>query len=413
MPGIIAFLLPSQSVKASQKGNALKEMIPLPVDAKAGQHFGMFFDDGVAIPEQYVGAVKWALPMDKTLQQVCGRGIIISDAEGGWRLSAEGDGALVASDDGLKMSKVFEVLGDLNKRTGNVDTPLSVVVHGALSNGISLKSGGDVEILGLVEEARVEADGSILAKGGVTGGGSTKLVARGDVRCRFVQNASIEAGGNVVVEAYLMNSAVLCGKKVTLPKEAFMVGGKVMAAEGMEAGRLGSEAAVTSEIELGKNPFLRVQRETIENNAARQEREIEVFSASIRYSESMLEGMVGFDDDDAVTSLFTAAETFKREEKNLDDKKRLALEKFGGSIMSLMRKRDELRLEKARMDELGKGEGGDFNPAARLVVHGLAHPGVSIRLGDAVLKLEKEYDGSTFFYKKAEGGRALGEVGVK
>jgi hypothetical protein len=151
MPGIIAFLLPSQSVKAPQQGNALKEMIPLPVDAKAGQHFGMFFDDGVAIPEQYVGTVKWALPKDKTLQQVCGQGIIISDAEGGRRLSAEGDGALVASDDGLKMSKVFEVFGDLNKRTGNVDTPLSVVVHGALSNGISLKSGGDVEILGLVE----------------------------------------------------------------------------------------------------------------------------------------------------------------------------------------------------------------------------------------------------------------------
>lgn len=127
----------------------------------------------------------------------------------------------------------------------------------------------------------------------------------------------------------------------------------------------------------------------------------------------MLEGMVGFDDDDAVTSLFTAAETFKREEKNLDDEKRLALEKFGGSIMSLMHKRDELRLEKGRLDELGKGGGGGFNPAARLVVRGVAHPGVSIRLGDAVLKLEKEYGGPTFFYKKAEEGRAPGEVGVK
>ncbi|MBI3581991.1 MAG: DUF342 domain-containing protein [Nitrospinae bacterium] len=413
MPGIIAFLLPSRTVKATQHGNALKEMIPLPVDAKAGQHLGIFFDDGVAIPAQYGGAVKWALPKDKTLQQVCGRGIIISDAEVGKRLSAEGDGALVASDDGLKMSDVFEVFGDLNKRTGNVETPLPVVVHGGLSDGISVKSGGDVEIRGLVEEARVDADGSVLAKGGVTGGGATRLAARKDVKCQFVQNASIEAGGNVVVDAYLMNSAVLCGKKVTLPGEAFMVGGKVMAAEGIEAGRLGSEAAVTTEMEVGRNPFLRVQREAVENNAARLEREIEVFTASIRYSESMLEGMVGFDAADAVTSLFKAAETFKREEKILDDEKRLALEKFGGSIMSLMHKRDELRLERARLDEVGKGEGGGFNPAARLVVRGVAHPGVLIRLGDAVLRLEKEYDGPTFFYKKAEGGRPVGEVGVK
>jgi uncharacterized protein (DUF342 family) len=413
MPGTIAFSLPSQSLRTPSKPDSIIEIIPMPVDMRAGQHIGVYFEAGADIPEQFAGGVKWNLPKDKMLPQVCGEGITISDVDNYKQLSAAKDGALIALEAGLKISKVYEVAGDLDKRSGNITTPFSVLIHGSLSHGVSVTSKGDVEIRGLVEEAVIDAEGSIYAKGGVTGGGGAKLSAAKDVHCQFVQNSRIEGGGNVTVDSYLMNSTVLCGKKLAIPKDGFMVGGKAIVAESMEAGRLGSEAAVTTEIELGKNPFFQVQRE-LESKAVKElEREIEVLIASIRYSENALGDLVSFDETDPVTSLFKCAEAYKREENNLDDEKKLLLEKFGGAIMSLMRKKEALKVKNVAIEGLKASGANNFSSAAKLVVAGTAHPGVVVRMSDAFLKLDREYDYSTFFYKKAEGDAKVGEIGIK
>ncbi|MBI3793158.1 MAG: DUF342 domain-containing protein [Nitrospinae bacterium] len=413
MPGVIAFLLPSQFLRKVPGDGSLVGAIPMPVVMKTGQPIGVYFADPGQVTDQFAGAVKWNLPKAAELKVVCGAGIAVSTCDANPVLSAEKDGALVASESSLKISDVFEVHGDLDKRTGNIETGLPVLIHGVVSHGVTISSKGDVEIRGLVEDSVIKADGNITAKGGVAGGGSGRLSAGKDVYCQFAQNATIEGGGNVTIGSYLMNSTVLCGKKLLLRDGAFMVGGKAIAFEGMEAARIGSEAAVASEIEVGKNPFLKVQFENAAKNLEKVERELAVLRTAAQHCEFELSGLVHLDEQDLVTSLFSAAEAVKREGQNLDEEKIILCEKFGGGIMDMMQKNEDYKIEKITLEGLGKSGSNNFLATARLVVTGVAHPGALIRMGDAMLKLDREYDQAEFWYKPAGGDRKVGEIAVK
>lgn len=410
MPNILIFELPPDLIKAAGPTDPLSAIISMPIAVEAQQPIAIYVEEGKAIPDQFRSAVKWQLPAGVTAREVAGEGMVISQGEFPM-LSASKKGFVIATAKKLKVSGIYEVSHDLNNRTGGVETPGSVLVMGSISQGISIISGGDVEVRGLIDDANIKAAGSIVAKGGFSGGEKGKLSAGKDLYCQFVQMGTLEAPGNIVVDGSIMNATILCGKKLVVRGNGFLVGGKVIAREGVEVNRIGSEAAVVTEIEVGGNPFHLVHLEEVNGNVRQLEQDIASAAGVAKHISKQMGGMVHFNEADLPTSLFSAAEVMRQQGESLDDEKKADLHKFGASIMAYMRL--QLRLEEERKGLAdATGENGGFFSKAKVTVAKIAHPGTIIKMATAVLRLDREQERVSFYYKPATGDQKYDEIGM-
>ncbi len=409
MPHVLVFDLPADLMKAASPTDPLNSMITLPIPVEAQQTVAIYVEEGKDIPQQHRSAVKWQIPDGVSLRDVVGEGVVIGQGDYP-AVAAAKKGFVIATARKLKVSPLYEVHYDLNKRTGGVETSASVLVTGSVSQGITITSGGDVEVRGLIEESSVTAAGSIVAKGGFAGGETGKLSAGKDLYCQFVQQGTLEARGNIVVDGSVMNAMILCGKRLVVRGSGFLVGGKILVREGVEVNRVGSEAAVVTEIEVGNNPFQALHIEVMREQVKELEKEEGVMAGAIRHFGNELGGSVLFNENDPMGSLFDAADLMRRQGDTMDDDRKESLHKFGAGIMTLMRAHH--RLEQDRQDLAAATEGGGFYEGAKLKVSKIAHPGTVVKIGDAVMRLDREYERAAFMYKKPSGDARTGEVAV-
>lgn len=410
MPNILVLTLPPELIKAAGPTDPLSAIITLPIPVEAQQSIAVYVEEGKDIPDQLRSNVKWQLPAGVTPREVAGEGMTISQGEHPV-LAASKKGYVTASEKKLKVSGIYEVSRDLNNRTGGVETAGSVLVIGSLSQGVTILSGGDVEVRGLIDDANITAAGSIVAKGGFSGGEKGKLSAGKDLYCQFVQQGTLEAQGNIVVDGSVMNATILCGKKLVVRGNGFLVGGKVIAREGIEVNRIGSEAAVVTEIEVGGNPFQLLRIEAVNETVQKLEKDIAMAAGVARHVAKQMGGLVRFDESDLATSLFSAAEVMRQQGASMDDEKKESLNKFGASIMSYMRMQTSLEQERRDLTSVAE-DGGGFFSKAKITVAKIAHPGTIIKMADAVLRLDREQERVSFYYKPASGDQKLGEIGM-
>jgi uncharacterized protein (DUF342 family) len=167
-----------------------------------------------------------------------------------------GHAALVG--DLVTVAPIFHIRGDVGPATGNIDFVGSVSVAGTVNAGYHLRAAGDVEIQGGVSAAVVEAGGNVSIRYGIQGhNGHGRVVAAGVVRAKFIEFADVRAGGSVYASDGIMRSTVESGGKVeVLGHHGSIVGGRILAREGVTARDLGSPHAVLTEIVVGNDPTL-------------------------------------------------------------------------------------------------------------------------------------------------------------
>ena len=61
------------------------------------------------------------------------------------------DGQISISSNSVHVFPIFEVKGDLDLNTGNINFIGNVMVYGNVPSGYEIEAGGDVKIIGLVE----------------------------------------------------------------------------------------------------------------------------------------------------------------------------------------------------------------------------------------------------------------------
>lgn len=172
-----------------------------------------------------------------------GRNVRVEETDDGPKFYAEIEGSVRAKIDSLAVAKILQVEGDIDYGVGNVDTTADIEISGSVKSGFQIKSSGSVVIAGVVEEgARVQAGGDVVVAGGIIGE-RTRIVAHGTVEAKFIQNSMVLAQGDVNIGAYIYNAHVRCGGAITVTAtaESSILGGEVVSAKGIEAGRLGSE----------------------------------------------------------------------------------------------------------------------------------------------------------------------------
>ncbi|HPE68189.1 MAG TPA: FapA family protein [Thermotogota bacterium] len=195
-------------------------------------------------------------PKDKTLNSLCGENTRLED--GGDQLLSTSEGILKWENDHVSVQKVFVVSGDVDAGLGNVEFEGTIIVEGMVKPGFVLKAKETIEVSEIVEAATLIAGKDILVHAGVKGRGKAYLSAGRDIQLKFVENAELEAGRDVLVESAAVNSSLKAKRDVkVVGKPGEIIGGMVSAAHQIHVNVFGSEMNVKTTVEVGVDPELR------------------------------------------------------------------------------------------------------------------------------------------------------------
>ncbi|BCG59660.1 DUF342 domain-containing protein [Paenibacillus sp. URB8-2] len=169
------------------------------------------------------------------------------------------DGLVSLTDKGkINVFPVYEVNGDVDYNTGNIDFVGTVVIRGNVLTGFSVKSAGDIRVVGGVEGAELVAGGSIEITGGIIGYNKGLVSAGANVKVSFIQDGNITASEDVIVSQSIMHSNVRAGRNVLCNgTKGLIVGGTVQAGEKVVARTIGNTMSTATVIEVGVLPELR------------------------------------------------------------------------------------------------------------------------------------------------------------
>ncbi|WP_072329214.1 MULTISPECIES: DUF342 domain-containing protein [unclassified Paenibacillus] len=192
---------------------------------------------------------------------------VVTDAEQ-LAMYAAIDGMVSKTDrDKINVFPIFEVNGDVDYNIGNIDFVGSVVVRGSVLPGFRIKAAGDIRITGNVDGADLEAGGSIEINAGILGHNKATVRAGNRVKCSFIQDATVEAGEEVVANQSIMHSHIRAGRYVTCRgTKGLIVGGQIQAGECVVGRTIGNAMSTVTAIEVGVLPELRNELQQLRTN---------------------------------------------------------------------------------------------------------------------------------------------------
>jgi uncharacterized protein (DUF342 family) len=171
------------------------------------------------------------------------------------QIVAEINGQVVILNNKVNVEPVFTVTGDVNLHTGNILFLGTVVVRGNVDDGFTVKAAGNIEVQGNIGKAILDAEGDIIVHQGILGKNEGKIKAGKSVYAKFIEHATIEAEENVFVTDGILHSFIDSNKKIICQgRRASIVGGRLRAAEEINAKNLGSIAGAETILEVGYDP---------------------------------------------------------------------------------------------------------------------------------------------------------------
>lgn len=177
--------------------------------------------------------------------------------EDGTKLLSSVNGHVVLdNNEKVVVSNTYEIKGDVDTSTGDIDYDGDVKVSGNVLTGFSIFATGDVEVDGVVEAANIVAGGKIIIKRGIQGMNKGTLQAGGNILCRFIESAVVHSGANIEADA-IMHSEVSAKNEIHVAgKKGLIVGGTVRAGSLIESMTIGSPMGSATTLAVGDDPQL-------------------------------------------------------------------------------------------------------------------------------------------------------------
>lgn len=175
----------------------------------------------------------------------------------------------------INVEPVYTVGGDVNLHTGNILFLGTVVIKGSVLDGFSVKAAGNIEVLGSVGKCVMDAEGDIIIHQGIMGKNQGQVNAGLNVFAKFIEHARVKAEQNVVVSDGIIHSLVDANRRILCQgRRASIVGGRLRAAEEINAKSLGSVAGTETILEVGYDPHSKERLAELSNIKADLEKQI-------------------------------------------------------------------------------------------------------------------------------------------
>ncbi|NLN41713.1 MAG: DUF342 domain-containing protein [Clostridiales bacterium] len=307
----------------------------------------------------------------KRLSLPKGKNVILS--EDGLELLAAIDGKAEMIDGKINVYAVYEVFGNVDNSTGNIDFIGNVIINGNVLTGFEVKAGGYIEVRCVVEGANLTAQVDVVLKKGIQGMGKGIIETQGNVIARFIENSTVSAKGNVTTEA-ILHSNINCGGKVEVAgRKGLIAGGSICAGDSISAVVIGSPMATVTELKVGTSPILREEH-------SRLTAELDEILDESKKSDQILNLL-----------------------NKMESKGRLSLDKSNLRIKAIKTKLKyskrlpEIKKRIVELEEI-------FKDAAkgRVNVQDRIYPGVKIEIGSSALYIKDEEQHVTFIRKHGE-----------
>ena len=166
-------------------------------------------------------------------------------------------GNLIATGGKLSISPVLQIKSDVDLATGNIDFAGDVMIQGSVQEGFYVKAGGNVNVEGVVSGGTVEG-ANVTVHLGILGMNRGKISASGSVTAKFIENATVEAGQDILVSDVVLHSHLSAGHKIRVEgKRGQIMGGVATAGFEIVAKSAGTSSNIDTELQVGVNPKLR------------------------------------------------------------------------------------------------------------------------------------------------------------
>lgn len=154
----------------------------------------------------------------------------------------------------ISVVEVLTIDASVNNSTGNIDFTGDVVVGGDVASGFAIKCGGSIAVNGSVEGAVLEAGTDINVSVGVLGMDKGQVNAGGNIKCKFIQNCTVRASGNIYADSILF-STVECGGDLILDgRKGALIGGHATVGGKVILKTIGSPMHVPTVIDIHEAP---------------------------------------------------------------------------------------------------------------------------------------------------------------
>jgi len=173
--------------------------------------------------------------------------------------------------------------GDVDYSTGNIDFQGSVIIHGSVQSGFSVKASGNVEVRGNICGGVVEAN-NITVRNGIQGMNRGDVKANNRLVAKFIENATVYAGIEAVVSDVVLHSKVFAGVRIILEgQRGLALGGRLSAGQEIRVRTAGNEAQVPTNLEVAVDPFLKDEYFMLRDELAKAEVRAEELKRSLAY----------------------------------------------------------------------------------------------------------------------------------
>ncbi len=198
----------------------------------------------------------------------------VSVSPDGLQLIAETNGHVVLRDGKVIVSNSY-VIKNVDVASGDIYFDGNVEVTGNVAAGFQISATGDVEVKGVVEGANIKAGGMIIIRRGINGMHKGILEAEGNVISKYIENATVYAGGYVETDC-IIHSSVSSGTHIIVQgKRGFITGGTVRAVDYVEAKTIGSDMGVNTVVEVGMDPRKRQRLGELKKDNVSSQKQLE------------------------------------------------------------------------------------------------------------------------------------------
>jgi uncharacterized protein len=300
-----------------------------------------------------------------------GRNVVVSPD--GMSLLSDIDGQILYADGKISVFATYEVKADVDNSTGNINVVGNVSIRGNVLAGFMVEAGGNVEVEGVVEGATIRAGGDIILKRGMIGNNKGQLTAGGDIIAKYIENATLEAKGDIRSEA-IMHSDVKCGGKLELGgKKGLLIGGVARVGREVEAKVIGSVMSTVTVLEVGVDPHLRERLKFLRSEIPSMEENLTKSNQAITLLKKMDSAAPLTDDRREMLAKSTRSKFFYESR--------------------LMEYRKEMLDIEARLQQ---------DAAGRIRVLGAAHNGVRVSIGSCSMYVKESLQYCTLYRDGAD-----------
>ncbi len=192
-------------------------------------------------------------------------------------------GHFTLQDNTFGVSQVLQLEGNVDYHTGHISFPGDVIIPGLIKDGFRVAAGGSVFCKETLDASEVLARGDLIIDQGIIGRKTGLVRVVGRVESQFIENCTVEAKGGVHVVSSIVNSRILSLGRVDMGESSRILGGEIVAEQGLSVQDLGSDSSPAAVIKAGYS-FVEGRRlESLKQRQGVLRKKIEKVNRIIRY----------------------------------------------------------------------------------------------------------------------------------